>query len=174
MSRANIADAGFFEEAVSKLVHDFQVVLAGVDSPLSRGRVSSSEGSAEGGPLCDLWIEAAGFLINIGGLDAFGVADAAGNKTAYPIGAGISAQQDASETNRHPSGHTAEDTLRVVSGAVDAIIRTGPVQMGGHILQKLLNHLGLESPAPAGIFQCGEICPQIEDGIPLHILPRRG
>lgn len=42
--------------------------------------------------------------------------------------------------------------------------------MGGHILQKLLNHLGLESPVTAGVFQCGEICPQIEDGIPLHIL----
>lgn len=90
-----------------------------------------------------------------------------------PEGSVISAQQDAGEADGEPRCHGSERLFRVLSGKVEIVVLSGPVRVGGHILQQFLNHAGLEPPVPSGFFQRGEVGPQIEDGILLHVLGSR-
>ena len=160
---AYTVDAWLVKESVPHSVHDLQIKLAGIPSPKGDGEIPSYIDGAEGGPLRDLRMEAAGILINGGRFDCFGVADTAGDKSAFPLRSGISAQQNTGEADGHLGGHALECDLRVISGAEETTSSKVPGAVCDHVLKQIADHRDLPPVITAGILQRGDVPAQGTD-----------
>ena len=94
---------------------------------------------------------------------------------------GIPTQKNAGEADGHSGSHTHQCPVNLNAGVAEIIVRRGPRQMGGHILQQEPDHINLPPPVAARTLQRGdkavytaagaEIVPGLQSGPILNPLP---